>query len=57
MYLTNPQKNTEINIIDLGNSIYFDILCDFIRPMTSNDDCVQKFIVSVLSFVNCFCIS
>lgn len=57
MYFTNPQKNTEINIIDLGNSIYFDILCDFIRPMTSNDDCVQKFIVSVLSFVNCFCIS
>lgn len=38
MYFINPKKNTEINIIDLGNSIYFDILCDFIKFMISNND-------------------
>lgn len=57
MYFTNPQKNTEINIIDLGNSIYFDILCDSIGFMTSNDNFIQKFIVLAVSFVDCFYIS
>jgi hypothetical protein len=56
MYFANLQKNTVINITHLGNSVYFDMLYNFIKPMASNDDCVQKFIVSVLSFVDCFCI-
>ena len=52
MYFTNPQKNTENSIIHLGDSVYFDMLYNFIRPMTSNDDCVQKFIVPAGSFVD-----
>ena len=57
MYFINPKKNTEINIIHLGNSVYFDMLYNFIKPMASNDDCVQKFIVHDACFVDCFCIS
>ena len=57
MYFINPKKNTEINIIYLGNSVYFDILCDSIGFMTSNDNFIQKFIVHDACFVDCFCIS
>lgn len=52
MYFTDPQKNTEINIIHLGNNTYFNMLYNFIRPMTSNDNFIQKFIVPAVSFVD-----
>lgn len=58
MYFINPKKNTEINIIHLGDSVYFDILCyfdiscDFIGLIISNDNFIQKFIVPAVSFVD-----
>lgn len=57
MYFTNPQKNTENSIIHLGDSVYFDVLCNSIGFMISNDNFIQKFIVHDACFVDCFCIS